>query len=217
MNAKSIPMEKCNNLLIVVHPGSMCGSADFNFGDKEASLAREAVMVDLITHVGDVIVLDGNLSDELTHFEDLNFAINYAVRSANEYGIGKRLRAEDPEHSSICIKYLTQLKYPLNAKVKVTGAWYYPSENSGCVFSTYAALVDAGYANAVISDFSMSDESNYLEREIEPLLNLIALIKNRPNSNDSSMKAAEACLDTAVKNKCMHKYLQKPSRGKTLR
>lgn len=52
-------------VLILVHPGSMMGSARMNLGKFEADAARDAVLEEVISHEGGLIVIDGAFSDEL--------------------------------------------------------------------------------------------------------------------------------------------------------
>jgi len=52
-------------VLVLVHPGSMMGSARMNLGRFEADAARDAVLEEVISHEGGLIVIDGSFSDEL--------------------------------------------------------------------------------------------------------------------------------------------------------
>lgn len=53
-------------VLVLVHPGSMMGSARMNLGKLEADAARDAVLEEVVSHEGGFIVIDGALSDELS-------------------------------------------------------------------------------------------------------------------------------------------------------
>lgn len=64
--------------LILVHPGSMCGSARMQLGRREADAARAEVLDRVASHDGPLLVIDGALSDELSHSE--NALINQAVQ-----------------------------------------------------------------------------------------------------------------------------------------
>lgn len=70
--------------LILVHPGSMCGSARMQLGRVEADAAREEVLDRVGSHEGPLFVIDGALSDELSDRE--NVLIDGAVRRAAEAG-----------------------------------------------------------------------------------------------------------------------------------
>lgn len=52
--------------LILVHPGSMCGSARMQLGRLEADAARAEVLERVRSHDGPLFVIDGALSDELS-------------------------------------------------------------------------------------------------------------------------------------------------------
>lgn len=53
-------------LLVVVHPGSLFGSADMNIGPEAAGEARRRVFEEIYTHDGPIVVIDGALSDEIS-------------------------------------------------------------------------------------------------------------------------------------------------------
>lgn len=57
--------------LVLVHPGSMCGSARMELGKLEADGARAEVMEALRAHDGPIVVIDGGLSDELSAGEEM--------------------------------------------------------------------------------------------------------------------------------------------------
>jgi hypothetical protein len=56
--------------LILVHPGSMCGSARMQMGRLEADAGREEVLERVRSHDGPLFVIDGALSDELSASEN---------------------------------------------------------------------------------------------------------------------------------------------------
>lgn len=56
--------------LILVHPGSMCGSARMQMGRLEADAARAEVLERVRSHDGPLFVIDGALSDELSASEN---------------------------------------------------------------------------------------------------------------------------------------------------
>lgn len=70
--------------LILVHPGSMCGSARMQLGRVQADAAREEVMERVRSHDGPLFVIDGALSDELSVRE--NRLIEEAVRRSAASG-----------------------------------------------------------------------------------------------------------------------------------
>jgi len=70
--------------LVLVHPGSMCGSARMFLGKSEADGARNAVLGEVAAHTGPIVVIDGFLSDELTSSEQA--IIEEALSSNAEAG-----------------------------------------------------------------------------------------------------------------------------------
>lgn len=70
--------------LVLVHPGSMCGSARMQLGRAAADAGREEVLDRVREHEGPLLVIDGALSDELTPAE--NALIDRAVLQAGYRG-----------------------------------------------------------------------------------------------------------------------------------
>lgn len=68
-------MTAVHRVLVLVHPGSACGSANFNIGKFEARAARDALCSELDNWRGDVLVIDGELSDELEFYPSFDLAI----------------------------------------------------------------------------------------------------------------------------------------------
>ena len=64
-----------NPILVLVHPGSACGSADMNLGKFEARAARAELAYELDYWHGTLLVIDGELSDELPWYPQLDRAI----------------------------------------------------------------------------------------------------------------------------------------------
>jgi hypothetical protein len=135
-------------VLVVVHPGSLCGSADFNLGSEAAESVRVAITDELQNWTGDVLVLDGYLSDELVFYPELRDAINDAVDRAK--GFGERLVADDPDHAQIAVDFLRQHALALNTPINLTGAWYDPEDEFGCVNATCDALKASGFSNITV-------------------------------------------------------------------
>ncbi len=153
-----------SGVLILVHPGSLCGSANANLGTVDARCVRDAVMDELRAWRGDVLVLDGFLSDELDDYPMLQKAINDAVERAP--GFGARIQADDPEHAELAVAFLRERGVPLDAKVALTGAWFDPTDSSGCVNATRDALAAVGYSDLDVLE-SCAEFSPY-ELECEP-------------------------------------------------
>lgn len=140
--------------LILVHPGSLCGSANFNLGKQEARAVRDEVIAELSAWDGNILVLDGALSDELDSYPSLQQAINDAVAKAPAFG--QRIDADDPEHAQLALAYLQQRGVSEGSLVALTGAWYDPSDASdasdasGCVNATRTALAGAGFSQVSV-------------------------------------------------------------------
>ena len=74
--------------LVVVHPGSLFGSADFSVGKRAAWECRSRIMEEIARHQGNLIVIDGFLSDEISdEFEDVIYTgLSNAITCANRTG-----------------------------------------------------------------------------------------------------------------------------------
>jgi hypothetical protein len=143
--------------LILVHPGSMCGSARSRLGRAEADAARAEVLERVRSHQGPLFVIDGALSDELSRAETL--LIDQAVASALSSGQvagrvwgcdsgerpypswsglrsdGGRLLFDGQEEAAADVAPLLR-----DMTVLVTGAWAGSNEGSGCVNSVANAI-----------------------------------------------------------------------------
>ena len=122
--AKSYESAKSNleRLLFLVHPGSVCGSANFNIGESKADWFRAQIQTDLDQWHGGIIVLDGELSDELTYYPELSTTINNAVYKAHQRSqISVRARADDPDHVDIALNLLRNMKLPQDTPISITG------------------------------------------------------------------------------------------------
>lgn len=108
-----------------------------------------------------MLVLDGVLSDELPHFPALDCAIGVALERGAARGLGIRLEADDPEHSEIARRFVVEHKLPVDAEIALTGAWYDPSNQHGCVNGVLHALAAAGYERVRVleSAASLDDEA----------------------------------------------------------
>jgi hypothetical protein len=141
-------------ILILVHPGSLCGSADMNLGRFEASAAREEIAFELDQWKGGLVVLDGMFSDELPDYPVINDAIEECLDRCSTSPITTRLEADDPDHAQIALDYLRKHEMPTDTKIVITGAWYEPDWSCGCVNLTFAALKKAGFENLHISEYA---------------------------------------------------------------
>jgi len=143
--------------LILVHPGSMCGSARALLGRREADAARAEVLERVRTHEGPFFVIDGALSDELSRAEEglIREALDRSICSGHAAGrvwgcdsgerpfavwSGQRsdagpLRFDGQEAAAESIAPLLS-----GIPVLVTGAWAGSNDGSGCVNSVANAV-----------------------------------------------------------------------------
>jgi len=143
--------------LILVHPGSMCGSARMQLGKREADMARADVLERVACHKGALLVIDGALSDELSPAE--NALIDAALRRTAEAGhlSGRiwgcdsgeapfpawsgsrsdegRLIFEGQEPAATDLAPVLPV-----GPILVTGAWAGSNEDDGCVNSVANAV-----------------------------------------------------------------------------
>lgn len=141
-------------VLVLVHPGSACGSADFNIGKFEARASRDALAHELGTWDGALFVIDGALSDELADYPALDNAINLALAKAAAAGrIAKRVMGDDPDQVDR-VRELAALMGAAarRATFQVTGAWYDPADQEGCVNSVVNTLREMGCSAAASDD-----------------------------------------------------------------
>ena len=66
---------KSPRLLVLVHPGSTCGSADFHHGRQMATEERHHLADFIRRWEGHLVVLDNDLSDEISSYPLLQSAI----------------------------------------------------------------------------------------------------------------------------------------------
>ncbi len=147
-------------LMIVVHPGSGCGSADFNLGRQDAQIARNTLASFISSWEGRTLIVDGELSDELPRYPVLGAAVLAAFDAGKEAGFGARIRADDNtgDHwSRIVAKKIASLGFDKETPIVVTGVWYFRDNSAGCVNAVYSAVRALGFVNVTISDSAISD------------------------------------------------------------
>jgi hypothetical protein len=154
-------------VLVLVHAGSACGSADFNIGRSEARCGREALVMCLNAHHGGVVIVDGFLSDEIPSFPELNAAIANALDQARGLGqVALRVKgcdSEDHDQTKAIEAVLAAQPELKDLDFIVTGAWYEPPnhddpEPGGCVGSVLLTLASHG-VRARIHDSALEPES----------------------------------------------------------
>ena len=152
------PMPTIERLLIVVHPGSLCGSADMNLDTPASQGARNAVAEDIDNHVahgGSIALLHGFLSDELPKHPTLNNSIMKAAATARAHGqIGAHRFGCDnlePRLEEGLDQIVRDLALdPAYTEVTLTGAWYDPVNREGCVNATQRYLQEKGFRTRVL-------------------------------------------------------------------
>lgn len=167
--------------LILVHPGSLMGSANSNLGRSQAGAVRDGVILEMEKHDGPLFVIDGAFSDELC-WGPLGRSIDDALaRNAKRGHVVMRLWGDDggeapyegwtPMHTPDWVgkpvfdsqeEAATAISgiLPTSKEIVITGAWV--DGDSGCVVSVERALrVALGEAASIrISEFAadMADE-----------------------------------------------------------
>lgn len=141
-----------HQILVVVHPGSACGSADFNLGPGLARKVRDALVHELEGWMGGVLVIDGELSDELAENPKLDLALKGALhRAAQSDQVSLRLFGDDPDQVKRITEYVMRMPSPArrNTGFHVTGAWYHSEDGGGCVGSVWQRLRTMGMSAQV--------------------------------------------------------------------
>ncbi len=135
-------------LLVLVHPGSACGSADFHHGRSYASAEREALADRLRGWQYDLVVVDSDLSDEIRRYPVLMSAIESALARAASTGHGARLLACDDQEDYDGCDWVSQVRDHVLAlgtvNAIVTGAWHHVDDDHGCVNAVYDVLTREG-------------------------------------------------------------------------
>lgn len=154
-------------LLVLVHPGSLCGSAAAQLGKMDARAAREEILMEVAQHEGGLLVIDGCLSDELS--QDEQQMIEAALdRAAARGALAARLwgcdAGEEPfdawrgraladgtsitdHQDTAAAAAAVHISAP---EIIVTGAWATPDHSSGCASSVLLALREALGEKAVV-------------------------------------------------------------------
>ncbi len=144
-------------ILVIVHPGSACGSADFQIGKYDAEAARDGLRHQFDRWNGGVIVLEGELDDELSDrwYRHLGESISAVLARAKASGqVSLKRKAFDPDQVSV-IKNILKEPACRSDRFVVTGAWAY-ADGTGCVNSVLEAINSVGLS-AEVSDMALSD------------------------------------------------------------
>lgn len=180
--------------LILVHPGSLMGSADASLGKLQAGAVRDGVIMELDAHEGPIVVIDGSFSDELRH-DRLGVRIEAALERSSEAGhLAMRIWGDDGGtapyegwSAAPCPSWVGKVQFdcqvdaatavsgilPKTRGIVVTGAWV--DGDTGCVVSVERALRAAlGEAASIrISEYAADMADAYLsDRESEDDIDL---------------------------------------------
>ena len=120
-------------MMIIVHPGSLCGSYHTSWGFSAMQL--EALLSEIHAWRGQFVVFHGDLSDEVPHYAGVKRAIEHA-RAAGAKEVFQAFRLK-------------------GTPTFVTGAW--SDEGDGCVTTVAEQLRKLG-ADVKVSAHSPNDE-----------------------------------------------------------
>lgn len=156
-------------LMVLVHPGSACGSANDLLGRYDAQAGRDGLVIDLNDWNGHIIVADGELSDEIPSYRLYNTAILNALQRAEANGLvsGRVFACDNMTENwpSVVFAQIEKIGLSKDTPIKLTGAWYLDDDSSGCVNSMERILKSNGYNKAYVSDFAIRDPSGDDEGE----------------------------------------------------
>jgi hypothetical protein len=152
-------------LLVIVHPGSACGSADFNLGSNFAGrAARELLAADIEVWNGAILVIDGSLSDELPRHPRLNTAILRALDNARAHrSIAERRYGDSeipPHQDETAAKFVADMKLmPAKWRIELTGAW--ADDDTGCVSDVRDVFRESGFATHIRDSALRIEDSDW--------------------------------------------------------
>lgn len=125
-------------ILVVVHPGSACGSADFNLG-TDAGAAREALAAEIMAWSDDMLVIDGDLSDELEHYAVLAIALDNAGDDKRRRMV-RTVACDLHEGWPAMVGTTVDAEWPNGPHdILITGAWLH-GDGGGCVNAVLQAV-----------------------------------------------------------------------------
>ena len=129
-------------VLVIVHPGSLCGSLEMHC-PRYSGVTRILMTDEICNWMGNVAVIDHDLSDELATYMGLAAAVERAeVRVQGlptERGLTNAAR-----------KIARALKIHPNTPIRLTGAWR-DFDGTGCVTAVDVAFRREGFRNVTIS------------------------------------------------------------------
>lgn len=165
-------MSTDTEILVVVHPGSACGSASFNIGNQDARAARDSLANELNAWLGPLVVIDGHLSIELPGYPALSSALENALTRARQAGhMSLRLTGDDPEQNDRIREVIESMgaEQKRAAFFNITGGWFDKGNGGGCVGGVYDVIVSMGCKASVCDsalcyaeeDFGEDDVTNF--------------------------------------------------------
>ncbi|WP_298843046.1 hypothetical protein [uncultured Salinicola sp.] len=125
MNLEEEMGERGKCVLVVVHPASACGSADFSMGDIEAAEARYALGRTIHQWKGPAVVFDNEFNDELATYGQIGLAISGLEDVRRSHAC-----ASDPMWIDIARQAIGATD---GDHFLLTGAWHHPDDRSGCI------------------------------------------------------------------------------------
>ncbi len=133
-------------LLVVVHPGSACGSADFNLGATTAAHRRRTLIADLDAWSGPLLVIEGSLG----LYRSMALAVDAALHRARSAKLlaGRIWGCDDvPPHQDDAVRSAAQLYQlsPRRWRISVTGAWTDGDGGGGCVGDVATTFRSLGF------------------------------------------------------------------------
>lgn len=133
-------------VLVLVHPGSACGSLDFHHGRRMADEERGMLARRLLDWNGPLVVVDSDLSDEIVQHPGLHDAIAGALdrgRTAGHHVSRTKCDDEDDDWVRRAVDAVLSVG---STRAIVTGAWYHADDDGGCVNAVYDGLAETGLA-----------------------------------------------------------------------
>lgn len=178
-----VPKKK-GTVLVVVHPHSLFGSADFNIGPEQASIARKQVLNRIRRHRGPkVLVYDGEMKDDVD--------LSKLEKQMDKVYQGDAFEPDLDQAASEVMK-----DWP-GQSFLVTGAWGDPSD--GCAYHVAQAL-----GGKLAPEVPRIDES---VKDIEK-----AMMGSEPVASEESLSKVHVRLNTVEKVKKAADRLEKQQR-----
>ncbi|NDV52952.1 hypothetical protein [Salipiger sp. PrR003] len=174
--------------LVLVHPGSMCGSAAMQIGRGRANELRKAVLKEVSEHSGPLVVIDGFLSGELSPQEN-DLIMEALQRNAEQGHFARRFwgcdggeepfaawesfgalegeQVEFEEQQAAAEAFASHLAH---TEIRVSGAWATDDLSSGCATSVLIVLREQLGENVLVrhSLYAFYEPVDTFEDDPEP-------------------------------------------------